>query len=89
MHVTVYLAIDYGFDLDLLLEATLEKKRRSKPWTVVPYHSWRPDELRNADSRLGGMAYDEANSLLYFVEQFTGPNGRAIIHVYRVFSAAD
>jgi len=26
LHVTVYLAIDYGFDLNLLLEATLEKR---------------------------------------------------------------
>ena len=26
LHVTVYLAIDYGFDLNLLIEATLEKR---------------------------------------------------------------
>ena len=26
LHVTVYLAIDYGFDLNLLVEATLEKR---------------------------------------------------------------
>ncbi|OQY32221.1 MAG: hypothetical protein B6I38_04885 [Anaerolineaceae bacterium 4572_5.1] len=26
LHVTVYLALDYGFDLDLLIEATLEKR---------------------------------------------------------------
>jgi hypothetical protein len=70
-------------------EASLEGKGRRKPWTVVPYHSWRPSELVHAEAPLGGMAYDESNSLLYFVEQFAGPGGRAIIHVYRVLSATE
>jgi hypothetical protein len=53
------------------------------PWEVLPYETWRPTEMWEANNTLGGAAYDDANDKLYVME--TGASGAiAIIHEWTV-----
>jgi hypothetical protein len=60
------------------------------PWTVLPYHIWRPEEFfftGQTCSSLGGMTFDQDNNKLYMIEKgldgFNNIN-RAAVHVFKV-----
>lgn len=59
---------------------------KKKPWEIKPYETWRPSELWRPGDPIGGLAYDEMGRFFYLIEKSAGPNGRAIVHVYRVRS---
>jgi hypothetical protein len=56
---------------------------RVQPWEVVPYATWRPEELWYAENMYGGAAFDAVNGYFYVIETYAGPYGTAIIHVYQ------
>jgi hypothetical protein len=62
--------------------------RKRKPWKIGPYATWRPEEMWDSRREFGGMAHDAANGYLYVVERYAGPDGTAIVHVYRMVSEA-
>jgi hypothetical protein len=54
-----------------------------EPWEVLPYSTWAPAELWDAQCPdIGGLVFDEAAGRLYLAERLAGPDGRGIIHVY-------
>lgn len=71
-----------------LAARTTGGKSKIKPWKILPYQTWRPKELWSANHPVGGMAFDQKEGLFYMVEKFAGPDGRAIIHVYRIGTSA-
>ena len=68
------------------IAATLQGK--GKPWDIEPYAVWHPSELwSGACGGLGGMAYDKDRRLLLVVERQVGPDGKAVMHAYRLQDA--
>jgi len=58
---------------------------QGKPWHLHPYAVWRPSDLwRDTCGSLGGIAFDPKGQQLYVVERLAGPNGKSIVHAYRV-----
>lgn len=58
------------------------------PWTVIPYHIWRPDEFYLGDDdgntcgETGGMAFDPIKGRIFMVEKGLGDNNMAVVHIW-------
>ena len=78
------------YDIEELGDVATGKRQ---PWTVVPYHTWRPTEFYNRDadgyscSEVGGMAFDRENRRLFIIEKSLpsyNVDDQAIVHVWQV-----
>jgi hypothetical protein len=70
----------------------LAKVRRGdlKPYQPQPYAVWQftiPFEKNNDRHNTGGIAYNHKLKQVYFVQQFAGPYGEPIVHVFTINNA--
>lgn len=57
------------------------------PWSVLPYHTWRPTEFflqGNTCFDVGGMAVDREGGRLFMIEKGLGSDNAAVVHVWKM-----
>lgn len=70
------------YDVDELGAVALGKR---KPWSVLPYATWRPQELLvrgQTCGQVGGAAFDAKGRRLFVIEKGVGENNSAAVHVW-------